>query len=112
MLTTLSAGSRSNTNQQFVKSATNIGFRINLHLRHVVIVFHVLLPNGAAVANGLYTLTKSIGANSARFDGSLRHKGNGGRWVESLESEDVRRSGARPVHSTKERDDTLQTLAA
>lgn len=66
------------------KSSTHIGFRINSHPRHGVIVFHVLLPYLAAVANSFDALTKSVFFDGSTGDGALRHKSNGCARVEGL----------------------------
>lgn len=77
-------GCCSNATRGLEKSSTHVGFRVNSHPRHGVIVFHVLLPYLAAVANSFDALTKIVFFDGSTGDGALRHKSDGCARVEGL----------------------------
>ena len=56
---------------------TYVCFRVNLHLRHRIIKFHILLPNRPTILDDLDALAQLIGRNGAAFNGGFGHKCDG-----------------------------------
>ena len=59
------------------KRKTNISLRINLHLRHLVIIFHILFPYVTAIAYSFGTLAETVGFDHAGSEGRLGDEGDG-----------------------------------
>lgn len=52
--------------------------RVDLHLRHHVVEFHVLLANLPAVLDGCDSLLQTVGGNRAAGDGGFGDEEDGG----------------------------------
>jgi len=50
--------------------------RVNLHLRHQIVIFHILLPNIPTILDCFDSFPETVFCDRARVDGCLRYKGN------------------------------------
>jgi len=66
-------------------SLNPVVLRINLHLGHHVIEFHVLLSNLATILHSLYTFLETIGSDCSACDGRFGDEQNRGRRDERCE---------------------------
>ena len=57
---------------------TYVALWINLHLRHRIVVLHILLANLAAVLDSLDALLQVVGCHGAAVERGLRDEGYGG----------------------------------
>ena len=65
-------------------SLDDIALGIDLHLRHRVVVFHILLSDVAAVLDGFDAFAQAVGADGAAGDGGAGYEGDAGGGDEGL----------------------------